>query len=199
MDTVNNLANQTAATLRRQQSLIELNSQAIQQIQREIKEIGHEIDTLWNVAGQLCDQRWILRHVCVTPARANITAQTKQVSDWLKQTYLPNFKNISDEVHQAIDAIESVKLTPITFDLSVLKDAWDYVTSWFSWPNLTTWAIIAVLVLVGLVVIKCLFDRLLQTQQQVRLTALAAMQMTEPGLTGGQVAAYLLRIAEHQI
>lgn len=46
MEAVNRLANETAVTVRRQQLMIELNSQAILQIQKEIEEIGLEIDNL---------------------------------------------------------------------------------------------------------------------------------------------------------
>lgn len=203
MEAVNNLANETAYALRRQELLIELNSQTILEIQKEIDEIGQEIDNLWNVATQLCDQRWLFARLCVTPARTNLTGTTKKVTHWLQNTYLPTFKNISAEVFGAIDRMDNIRLKPVTYDLdslgTVLKSLWDRVTSWFSWPNLTTWVLIAVAILVGLVVIKCLLDRLMQTQQQVRLTALAAMQLTEQGPTGGPAAAHLLRLAEHQI
>lgn len=78
MDAVNTLANETAFALRKQELLIELNSQTILEIQREIDEIGQEIDNLWNVATRLCDQRWLFARLCVTPARTNLTNTTKK-------------------------------------------------------------------------------------------------------------------------
>lgn len=106
------------------------------------------------MATQLCDQRWLLVQLCVTPARANLTGTVKKTSDWLK------------EIYSAIDRIDNIRLKPI---------------------------------IVGLVVFKCLLDRLFQTQQKIRLTALAAMQLAEAGPSGGQAAAYLLRVAENQV
>ncbi|XP_063107370.1 uncharacterized protein LOC134476529 [Cavia porcellus] len=203
MEAVNRLSNATRETIRAQEQQIELNSQAILRLQEEIQLIGQEIDALWQVATQLCDQRWLSFWVCVTPVRTNLTETTKTMTAWLQDTYLPKFHNLSVIVNHELNEIEKVQLNPVRFDLSTLRDVlkglWDHVASWFSWPNLTTWILIVVAILVGLVLIKCLLDRLMQTQQQVKFTAMASMQLVEGGPSGSQAAAYLLHVAEHQL
>lgn len=139
----------------------------------------------------------------ITPVRTNLTNTVKNMTAWLQDTYLPKFHNLSLIVGQELDNMDGIQLGPVRFDLStlgsVIASLWERVTSWFSWPNLTIWILIAVAFLVGLVVIKCLLDRLIQTQQQVKITAMAAMQMAAGGPSGQQAAAYLLHIAEHQL
>ncbi|XP_037684845.1 uncharacterized protein LOC119528586 [Choloepus didactylus] len=179
METVNALANATRDALHAHNLMLELNSQAIQKMQSEIQELGQEIDGLWKTVVQLCDTRWILFRLCVTPVRANVTANTHKVSDWLKNTYLPTFANLTQQVDVSLDKIGNVKLTPVKFNLaSLVTDLWNRVTSWFSWPNLTTWVFLAVGLLVGLVIVKCLLERLFQAQQQLRVTTMMAMSST---------------------
>ncbi|XP_076976018.1 uncharacterized protein LOC143649856 [Tamandua tetradactyla] len=57
MNAVNNLANATRDALRAQSQQIDLNSQAILQLQSEIDELGLEIDGLWKVVQEMCDTR----------------------------------------------------------------------------------------------------------------------------------------------
>lgn len=140
--------------------------------------------------------------VDLRPFKTNRSRTLSKMSDWLKNTYLPSFKNLSEQVSIGLDNVKKIQLQPVTFDLSslgtVITKLWEKVTSWFSWPSLATWVAIGVGILVVLVVIKCLLDRLMQTQQQVRLTAMAAMQLADGGPTARPAAAYLLRVAEHR-
>lgn len=179
MEAVNNLANLTRDTLRHHNQMLELNSQAIQHLQTEIDELGLEIDGLWRVLQQRCDTRWLFGRLCVTPVRVNLTEKRQNVATWLRDTYLPKFTNLSNQVESGLLEIGEIQLKPVTFDLSTLaetvKNLWDRFTSWFSWPNLTTWLLLIVGLLVGLVVIKCLLERLFQAQQQLRVATMMAM------------------------
>ena len=182
METVNGLVNLTRDVLRRHNQMLNLNFQAIQKLQAEIDELGLEIDGLWRVLQQTCDTRWLTVKLCVTPVRANVTGSISRVSDWLKRSYFPEFVNLSQQVESSLDTIGGIKLKPVKVDLSglgeVLQKLLHSVSSWFSWPNLTNWILIAVGLLVGLVVVKCLLERLFQAQQQLRVTTMMAMTPT---------------------
>ncbi|XP_037684216.1 uncharacterized protein LOC119534409 [Choloepus didactylus] len=179
MESVNELANATRKAIQAHGKMLQLNSQAIQSLQLEIQELGQEIDVLWEVIGQACDARWLWSKICVTPTRANTTVNIQKISDWLKNTYLPEFQNLTLQVESSLDRIGGIKLQPVTFDLSTLKEKlgelWSTVTSWLSWPNLTNWVLLAVGLLVGLIIVKSLLERLFQKQQQLRVTAMMAM------------------------
>ncbi|XP_077024335.1 uncharacterized protein LOC143690517 [Tamandua tetradactyla] len=118
MEAVNNLANATRDALRAQSQQIDLNSQAILQLQTEIDELGLEMDGLWKVVQEICDTRWIVFKLCVTPVRANMTGTSAKVKDWLKNTYLPQFLNLSQQVETSLDKIGDIQLKPVEFDLS---------------------------------------------------------------------------------
>ena len=162
--------------------MLNLNFQAIQKLLAEIDELGLEIDGLWRVLQQTCDTRWLFGRLCVTPVRVNLTEEQQDVAEWLKDTYLPNFTNLSGQVKSDLQGLENIrKLKPVSFDLSTLgetvKNLWDQVTSWFSWPNLTNWILLMVGLLVGLVIVKSLLERLFQARQY-RVTIMMAMSST---------------------
>ena len=100
----------------------------------------------------------------------------------------------------------SASLLSLTSDISnsqinvystgFFETIWNKLTSWFSWPDLATWGLIILALVLAVVVFKAICNCITATQQNVHLVALAALQSQEEGSSSQLAHAWLIRVAE---